>query len=154
MGPNFKKPCQVYLGQSESCDISSIGNIMLQIINVVRVNRSLEENAHSHSSSFFLEALEQHWQINSITNLWGKKQLGCWDFCWRAFETWLPWSKFLNTILNSGLLSWCPSHLFWTSTREFSCLLVGETSQGRGSEWAVWGSDPPKSYQQIMHSKA
>ena len=26
--------------------------------------------------------------------------------------------------------------LFWTSTREFICLLVGETSQGRGSDWA------------------
>ena len=36
--------------------------------------------------------------------------------------------------------------LFWTSTREFSCLLVGDTSQGRGSEWAGIGSYPPNNY--------
>ena len=39
--------------------------------------------------------------------------------------------------------------LFWMSylSKEFRCLLVGETNQGRGSDERVTGSDPPNSYQ-------
>ena len=37
--------------------------------------------------------------------------------------------------------------VFWTSSKDFRCLLVGDSSQGRGSEWSVRGSDPPNSYQ-------
>ena len=36
------------------------------------------------------------------------------------------------------------------STKNLSCLLVGETSQGRGSDERKAGSDPPNSYQQDL----
>ena len=35
------------------------------------------------------------------------------------------------------------------SAEELSYLLVGETSQGGGSNERVTGSDPPKSYQSV-----
>ena len=36
------------------------------------------------------------------------------------------------------------------STKDLSYLLDGESSQGRGSEWARGGSDPPNNYQQDL----
>ena len=36
------------------------------------------------------------------------------------------------------------------STEDLSYLLDGESSQGRGSEWAGGGSDPPNNHQQDL----
>ena len=45
------------------------------------------------------------------------------------------------------------SFLFSMSTKDLSYLLDGESSQGRGSEWAGGGSDPPNNYQQDLTLK-
>ena len=56
----------------------------------------------------------------------------------------------VSEIQPQNFLNFYARSLFPMSTKDLSYLLDGESSQGRGSEWAGGGSDPPNNYQQDL----
>ena len=72
---------------------------------------------------------------------------GSWSqICRELITSWQQSSTMLEVLLSGKTL-------FSMSTKDLGYSLDGESNQGRGSEWAGRGSDPPNNYQQVLNLK-